>query len=47
MRYVIVHCVLSFVDSNVLCFPFSNDDAVIDRYDYLGYWSEYEEYNDE
>ena len=47
IQYVFVHCVLSFVGSHVLCFLFLGDDGVIDRYDYLGYWSEYEEYDDE
>ena len=47
MRYVFVHCVLSFISSHVLCFPFSGDDVVIDRYDYIGYGLEYEEYDDE
>ena len=47
MRYVIVHCVLSFVGSCFLCFLFSGDDVMIDHYDYLGYGSEYEEYDDE
>ena len=30
-----------------IVFPFSGDGDVIDRYDYLGYESEYEEYDDE
>ena len=47
IRYVIIHCVLSFVGSRVLYFLFLGDDAVIDRYDFLGYGSEYEEHDDE
>ena len=47
MRYVFVHCVLSFVSSRVLCFPFSGDGAAFDRYDYMGYGSKYKEYDDE
>ena len=46
MRYVIVHCVLSFVGSRVLCFLLSGDDVVTDWYDYLGYGSEHGEYDD-
>ena len=47
MWYAFAHCVLSFVSSRVLCFPFSGDDAVIDRYDYMRSGLEYEEYDDE
>ena len=38
--------VLSFVSSLFLCLPVSGDDAMLDRYDFLGYGLEYEEYDD-
>ena len=31
----------------LLFFLFSGDDVVLDRYDYMGYGLEYEEYDDE
>ena len=41
------HCVLRFVSSRILCFPFSGDDTVTDQYDYMGYGSKYEDYDDD
>ena len=47
MQYVAAHCVLSFVSSHILFFSFLGDDAMYDQYDYMGYKSKYEEYDDE
>ena len=44
---MVIHCVLSFISSRVLCFLFSSDDAMIDWSDYMGYGMEYEEYDNE